>query len=939
MEKGLKVAEASPVHIAFRGTADWGSVRCGWRGIARTAQQREDTIRLWLGIGEEELVPPPFEIENMFAATFGVLGPAFPATTLSNFQVIARGGLSTEFRFLTCYVDYFVQEYILGDGPKKLTVAYDPMGESHSYELYLKAHAAGEHPGQRLEEEEEYEKRLLDTVQARELLIAGLVGGRESVVFLAPMAAHFAIAIEAWQAVAQWDLQLSEDELPEAVRYGTSEYDPEYRQTLDGLRSRILEAAATDAFAGKRIETTAGLRKYYESIGARDVIGPYNVPRGERKPFVPASPPPPYARAPTEGNAADPTATPAVYEAPTMVAISSGGDLTCGLTADGTAVCWGGWSFGRISPTSENRFLSVSSGGDFACGIMPDATIGCWGDNYREASSPPKGKFTAIASGQDHACSIREDGAAVCWGRDNWGQSSPPEQSRFVAISVGYSHSCGLRTDGAPECWGHPRNGKLTAPTGTRLMALSSGIFHNCGLKFDGTALCWGGNVSGQAVPPEGERFTEISLGSRHSCALRADSTALCWGNDSHGQATPPAEERFVSISSGPTHTCGLRGDGTAVCWGDNEYGKAGAPGTETFTHIAVGLRFSCALRDDGTPVCWGENEHGQRTPPEGESFVSLTSDWGHACGLRQNGTAVCWGNNENGQASPPLRMQFTSISTGSIHTCGLARDGSITCWGSDEDGRATAPIGSYSMVSAGWHHTCALGMDGTATCWGNDEDGQASPPEGETFTVIESGVWHSCGIRDDGTVLCWGSDEDRRTSPPPLTFTSLSIGRDKSCGIRTSGEVACWGERYSGHPTSPPEGRFLAISTEGGHVCGIREGGVVVCWGDNREGESSPPGGQLLPDAMPEPVQTAPTPEVTNSSCFNRRADEVFRHQQRRLAHLRAAVNGWHCRMLGQRPLQRILASDRHSAQFGQQRALSYLRVRRRWRRDMLGG
>ena len=44
LEKGLALAEASPVHLAFRGSGGAGSVRCGWRGIARTAGQREAEI-------------------------------------------------------------------------------------------------------------------------------------------------------------------------------------------------------------------------------------------------------------------------------------------------------------------------------------------------------------------------------------------------------------------------------------------------------------------------------------------------------------------------------------------------------------------------------------------------------------------------------------------------------------------------------------------------------------------------------------------------------------------------------------------------------------------------------------------------------------------------------------------------------------------------------
>ena len=39
---GLHLAGASPVHLAIRGTAGAATVRCAWRGIARTAAQRED---------------------------------------------------------------------------------------------------------------------------------------------------------------------------------------------------------------------------------------------------------------------------------------------------------------------------------------------------------------------------------------------------------------------------------------------------------------------------------------------------------------------------------------------------------------------------------------------------------------------------------------------------------------------------------------------------------------------------------------------------------------------------------------------------------------------------------------------------------------------------------------------------------------------------------
>ena len=50
LEKGLRLAEASPVHLAVRGTGVSSSTRCDWRGIARTLAQREAAIRFWLGL-------------------------------------------------------------------------------------------------------------------------------------------------------------------------------------------------------------------------------------------------------------------------------------------------------------------------------------------------------------------------------------------------------------------------------------------------------------------------------------------------------------------------------------------------------------------------------------------------------------------------------------------------------------------------------------------------------------------------------------------------------------------------------------------------------------------------------------------------------------------------------------------------------------------------
>ena len=213
---------------------------------------------------------------------------AYPVTSEANFMALARGGLSNEISFVSCYADYDVHEYLLGSGSSSLTVAYDRMGEARSYGLYRKAHEAGELGHLSLMTEGEYRSLLEQAIWTSESRLSRMVAGQESVVFLAPMGSHNAIAFESWQAVAQWDLQTDEDDTVNAVRYGADENDPEHTQTLANLKSRVTAAAADD-FADDRIGNVSGLTQYYRDIGAYGDITPDD---GSTATFTPAQPPP-----------------------------------------------------------------------------------------------------------------------------------------------------------------------------------------------------------------------------------------------------------------------------------------------------------------------------------------------------------------------------------------------------------------------------------------------------------------------------------------------------------------------------------------------------------------------------------------------------------------------------------------------------------------------
>lgn len=143
-----------------------------------------------------------------------------------------------------------MSEYLLGDGPSTVTVAYDRMGESRSYELYERGHAVGEFGDEELLSESEYAEWRAGLVSDVELVLGAGLEDREGVVFLAPMGAHNAIAVEAWQAVAQWDVQTTADGVVKVVRYGADAEDAEHTQALFELKTRIRTAVGSSSSGG-----------------------------------------------------------------------------------------------------------------------------------------------------------------------------------------------------------------------------------------------------------------------------------------------------------------------------------------------------------------------------------------------------------------------------------------------------------------------------------------------------------------------------------------------------------------------------------------------------------------------------------------------------------------------------------------------------------------
>ena len=289
MERGFAGGGASPTHIAIKGVADSGTVRCDWRGVARTLAQREQAIRYWLNLEDDDDLPSPAEVESRFNSYIDTTATQFRVVFQASFEPLAEGGMTDEYQFLTCYVDYDVSEYLLGAGANRVIIAYDNRtGEATlSYDLYKTAHESGTYGEQELMTRADYQSVLDQTVQDAETALAETLDSRSAIVFLSPMGAHHAIAVESWQAVGQWDLQVNDQAELIAVRYGVNENHEEYSQTLANLKSRVTSAAASDDFADDRIENVSGLTQYYQDIGAYGDITPGD---DDTTKFTPAKP-------------------------------------------------------------------------------------------------------------------------------------------------------------------------------------------------------------------------------------------------------------------------------------------------------------------------------------------------------------------------------------------------------------------------------------------------------------------------------------------------------------------------------------------------------------------------------------------------------------------------------------------------------------------------
>jgi uncharacterized protein YjdB len=335
-----------------------------------------------------------------------------------------------------------------------------------------------------------------------------------------------------------------------------------------------------------------------------------------------------------------------------LTSISSGQDHNCGLTADGTAYCWGANSVGQVGDgTTTNRnigtpvagglhFAFVTAGLIESCGgILGSGTVDCWGGNgsgqagdgtmtQHTVPTPAVGglALTSITIQDALACGNTAAGVVYCWGTSAGVVLASAPSGSLVPLMVtspaplflhpggaGSSNVCGTSATSIAYCWGANQgggvgNGTLTfnqftpMPVSTPLTFTRTfaSIFFSCGVTTGNGAYCWGRNSGGSAGAFGNGTATDILTPTPVSGGLT-----------------------FTDIVATAYSSCGLATDGTVYCWGQNPFGVLG-DGTTTahnvpmavsgnlkFSAISAGTSHVCALTVAGLPYCWGDNSNG----------------------------------------------------------------------------------------------------------------------------------------------------------------------------------------------------------------------------------------------------------------------------------------------------------------------------------------
>ena len=247
----------------------------------------------------------------------------------------------------------------------------------------------------------------------------------------------------------------------------------------------------------------------------------------------------------------------------TATAISVGESTSCAILDNSSIVCWGDGDQGAIgdngtqhrsSPTlvhgigGTNPPVAISSGGNHHCALMENGSVMCWGlgsfgrlgdggatNKLIPTYTMPFGndtKAVSLSISDSHGCVLLEDRNISCWGYNSVGQTG----------SSNYS-------DGSDPNSGLPPLHVSGIPHGYSPDSISVGDKSTCVRNGTGSVLCWGSgsggrlgnNQTGDSHTPvevllDGKNSSGVSIGGFSACSAFSDGKIKCWGWGNHGQ-------------------------------------------------------------------------------------------------------------------------------------------------------------------------------------------------------------------------------------------------------------------------------------------------------------------------------------------------------------------------------------------------------------------
>lgn len=290
-------------------------------------------------------------------------------------------------------------------------------------------------------------------------------------------------------------------------------------------------------------------------------------------------------------------------ESLSFVQLTAGNRFTCGLTAKGTAYCWGMNDTGQLGIGASPDECPSYPGTVVPCALRPQPVAGGL-------------SFRSLEAGRLHVCGRTRDGATYCWGMDRH------RSSQLTPVRVEGDHRFTRDVDPSAE--------PTHAPGAAAFTQLSRGFDHTCGLTSTGKAYCWGNNSSGQAgtgrVPEPHEkiktptpvagglRFREIQAGFLTTCGITTGGALYCWGEhagvkataecfhvDAHAPCTPRpvrvTAQQFRSVAVGTDHFCAITTAGVGNCWGENYQGSFGTGPANTSHETPVRVTWKAPPR------------------------------------------------------------------------------------------------------------------------------------------------------------------------------------------------------------------------------------------------------------------------------------------------------------------------------------------------------